>query len=116
MIFYQMYVINIFCIIFIFRLFVDESTEVWHMDGPFTFAKTQRGRNMLVFRGYKYVENRQSVKHTFWRCARYVKHSCRATVVTSKDPLDPHVRIAGAAHSHAPEAPLDLNTCEDAKQ
>lgn len=107
--------INIFSIFLNFcYLFSDATTEVWKVEGPFTYAKTQRGRNMLVFQGYKYVENRQSAKHTFWRCARYVKHSCRATVVTSKDLLDVTIRIAGSAHSHASEVPSD--TCDDEKQ
>lgn len=82
---------------------------LWKSDSPFTFAMTQRGRNMLVFRGYKYVENRQSAKHIFWRCARYVKHCCRATAVTSKEPVDVSVRIGGAVHSHAQEMPSDTN-------
>lgn len=50
-----------------------------------SFTKTQRGRVMLVYKGYKYVENRQSSRHIFWRCSRYVKYKCRATLVTTKD-------------------------------
>lgn len=32
-----------------------------------TFTKTQRGRLMLIYNGYKYVENRQSNRNIFWR-------------------------------------------------
>uniref|UniRef100_A0A182MBE5 FLYWCH-type domain-containing protein n=1 Tax=Anopheles culicifacies TaxID=139723 RepID=A0A182MBE5_9DIPT len=38
------------------------------------YTTTQRGRTMLIFSGYKFVENRQSKRNIFWRCARYVKH------------------------------------------
>ncbi|KAI8046390.1 hypothetical protein M5D96_002592 [Drosophila gunungcola] len=54
---------------------------------------------MLVYEGYRYVVNRQSLKNIFWRCSRYVKHSCRATLVTSKI-QDVTIRIAGAPHTH----------------
>lgn len=67
------------------------------------FTKTQRGRDMLIYAGYRYVENRQSTKNKFWRCARYVKFGCRATIVTSKNPAERSVRLAGLAHSHLPE-------------
>ncbi|EDS31244.1 conserved hypothetical protein [Culex quinquefasciatus] len=67
------------------------------------FSKTQRGRIMLIYEGYKYVENRQSNKNVFWRCSKYVKFGCRATCVTSKNPNDFPIRLAGSAHSHGPE-------------
>lgn len=71
---------------------------------PLEYSKTQRGRVMLLYAGYRYVENRQSTKNKFWRCSRYVKFGCRATIVTSKNP-DEHqsVRLAGLPHSHEPE-------------
>lgn len=62
---------------------------------------------MLVYEGYKYVENRQSAKNTFWRCSRYVKYGCRATVSTSKDPENMTIRLTGAAHSHSQESKFD---------
>lgn len=70
---------------------------------PIEFTKTQRGRDMLIYRGYRYVENRQSTKNKFWRCSRYVKFGCRATIVTSKNPTLQSVRLAGLSHSHGPE-------------
>lgn len=70
---------------------------------PLEFTKTQRGRDMLIYEGYRYVENRQSTKNKFWRCSRYVKYGCRATIVTSKNPDELSVRLAGLAHSHGPE-------------
>ncbi|XP_017081879.1 modifier of mdg4-like isoform X12 [Drosophila eugracilis] len=74
------------------------------------YTTTQRGRVMLVFEGYRYVVNRQSLKNIFWRCSRYVKHSCRATLVTSKI-QDVTLRIAGAPHTHGPEVnSMDLTT------
>lgn len=97
-------------------LILDGTSEVWKVDGAIAFARTQRGRNMLVFQGYKYVENRQSMKHIFWRCARYVKYRCRATVVTTKGPGDVNVRVAGAAHTHTREVPTDNIACADGKQ
>lgn len=48
------------------------------------FTKTQRGKAMLVYDGYKYVTNRESLKNIFWRCNRYVKFGCKAGAVTSK--------------------------------
>ncbi|XP_017140255.1 modifier of mdg4-like isoform X15 [Drosophila miranda] len=72
------------------------------------YTTTQRGRVMLVYEGYRYVVNRQSLKNVFWRCSRYVKHSCRATLVTSKV-QDVTLRIAGSPHTHGPEVnSLDL--------
>lgn len=70
---------------------------------PLEFSKTQRGRDMLLYGGYRYVENRQSTKNKFWRCSRYVKFGCRATIVTSKIPDEQSVRLSGSAHSHGPE-------------
>lgn len=74
---------------------------------PIEYAKTQRGRDMLIYGGYRYVENRQSTKNKFWRCSRYVKFGCRATVVTSKQPNEVTIRVAGTAHSHGPDAQRD---------
>lgn len=70
-----------------------------------TFTKTQRGRIMLIYDGYKYVENRQSAKNIFWRCSRYVKHQCRAMAVTTKEVSNdsPVVRQTGPKHTHPPE-------------
>uniref|UniRef100_A0A182Y4F5 FLYWCH-type domain-containing protein n=1 Tax=Anopheles stephensi TaxID=30069 RepID=A0A182Y4F5_ANOST len=59
---------------------------------------------MLIFSGYKFVENRQSKRNIFWRCARYVKHGCRAACVTSKNGAGTQsIRLTGLAHSHPPE-------------
>lgn len=68
------------------------------------FSKTQRGRDMLVYCGYRYVQNRQSTRNKFWRCSRYVKFGCRATVVTSRCLNEPTIRLTGMAHSHGPDA------------
>uniref|UniRef100_A0A182URS7 FLYWCH-type domain-containing protein n=1 Tax=Anopheles merus TaxID=30066 RepID=A0A182URS7_ANOME len=69
------------------------------------YTTTQRGRTMLIFSGYKFVENRQSKRNIFWRCARYVKHGCRAACVTSKNCAgnDQSIRLTGMTHSHPPE-------------
>ncbi|KXJ73922.1 hypothetical protein RP20_CCG014749 [Aedes albopictus] len=76
------------------------------------FSRTQRGRTMLIYGGYKYVENRQSNKNVFWRCSKYVKYACRATCVTSKSPSECPIRLAGNAHSHGPEKMLDSDKIE----
>nr|XP_029723719.1 modifier of mdg4-like isoform X29 [Aedes albopictus] len=76
------------------------------------FSRTQRGRTMLIYDGYKYVENRQSNKNVFWRCSKYVKYACRATCVTSKSPSECPIRLAGNAHSHGPEKMLDSDKIE----
>lgn len=64
-------------------------------------AKTQRGRDMLLYDGYRYVTNRTSTKNIFWRCSHYVKYSCRASVVTTKDLT--FSRAVGSQHSHDPD-------------
>ncbi|XP_062556478.1 modifier of mdg4-like isoform X25 [Armigeres subalbatus] len=79
---------------------------------PIEFTRTQRGRTMLIYDGYKYVENRQSNKNIFWRCSKYVKFGCRATCVTSKNPNECPIRLAGSAHSHGPEKVLDSDKVE----
>ncbi|KAM7363404.1 modifier of mdg4 isoform 14-T14 [Cochliomyia hominivorax] len=71
------------------------------------YSTTQRGRVMLIYNGYRYVENRQSHKNIFWRCSRYVKYGCRATVVTSKINDDVSIRVAGSPHTHEPEMKTD---------
>ncbi|XP_023309275.1 modifier of mdg4-like isoform X11 [Lucilia cuprina] len=71
------------------------------------YSTTQRGRVMLIYNGYRYVENRQSHKNIFWRCSRYVKYGCRATVVTSKVNDDVSIRVAGSPHTHDPEMKTD---------
>ena len=75
--------------------------------GYLQYSTTQRGRIMLIYGGYKYVENRQSHKNIFWRCSRYVKYGCRATVVTSKVGDDVTVRIAGSPHTHEAEVSIE---------
>lgn len=57
---------------------------------------------MLLYDGYGYVENRQSSKNIFWRCARYRKHQCKARVVTSKDASVDEIRVLDHLHSHPP--------------
>ncbi|XP_037029112.1 modifier of mdg4 isoform X20 [Bradysia coprophila] len=64
------------------------------------YTTTQRGRTMLCYNGYNFVENRQSTKNVFWRCSRYVKYGCRATVVTSKSPNELTIRTSGQQHTH----------------
>ncbi|XP_067618555.1 modifier of mdg4-like isoform X12 [Eurosta solidaginis] len=72
------------------------------------YSTTQRGRVMLIYNGYRYVENRQSHKNIFWRCSRYVKYGCRATVVTSKLHDDVSaIRVTGAPHTHEQEIKTD---------
>lgn len=58
---------------------------------------------MLIYAGYRYVQNRQSVQNRFWRCSSYVKYGCRARVVTSKCLAEPTIRRAGSWHSHGAE-------------
>lgn len=70
----------------------------WKIAENLEFAKTQRGRNMLCYEGYRYVANQSSTKNIFWRCSHYVKFGCRASIVTAKDMT--MLRYAGAAHSH----------------
>uniref|UniRef100_A0A182SQT0 FLYWCH-type domain-containing protein n=1 Tax=Anopheles maculatus TaxID=74869 RepID=A0A182SQT0_9DIPT len=77
------------------------------------YTTTQRGRTMLIFSGYKFVENRQSKRNIFWRCARYVKHGCRAACVTSKNSAGAQsIRLTGLAHSHPPEDIRSTRTSE----
>uniref|UniRef100_A0A8W7PB48 FLYWCH-type domain-containing protein n=1 Tax=Anopheles coluzzii TaxID=1518534 RepID=A0A8W7PB48_ANOCL len=67
------------------------------------YTTTQRGRTMLIFSGYKFVENRQSKRNIFWRCARYVKHGCRAACVTSKNCAgnDQSIRLTAMGESYS---------------
>lgn len=75
------------------------------------FTKTQRGRTMLVYEGFRYVINRESQKNIFWRCNRYVKFGCRAGAVTSKiNSGDSLIRLTHI-HSHATEK-LQANELE----
>lgn len=101
--------------LFFFHFILDGLQIELKFDNQLHYTRTQRGRNMLVFQGYKYVENRQSAKNTFWRCSSYVKYSCRATIVTSKDPNNVFVRLAGSLHSHAREPRLDVVNLHEPK-
>lgn len=83
-------------------------TVTWSIpEANLCYTKTQRGQDMLVYAGYKYVRNRQSNKNIFWRCSRYVKYGCRATVVTSKDQFNVSIREAGTPHSHDQESKIE---------
>ncbi|XP_055385183.1 modifier of mdg4 isoform X12 [Condylostylus longicornis] len=77
------------------------------------YTTTQRGRTMLIYDGYRYVENRQSQKNIFWRCSRYVRYGCRATVVTSKEGDSITIRIAGQPHTHDKELKCDTLLNDD---
>jgi FLYWCH zinc finger domain len=68
---------------------------------PIKYTVTQRGRTMLVYDGYKYVTNRQSAAHVFWRCSRYSKFKCRATMITGKQQT--LIRYKQRQHTHAEE-------------
>jgi FLYWCH zinc finger domain len=68
---------------------------------PIQLSVTQRGRTMLVYDGYQYVTNRQSANHIFWRCSRYTKFNCRATLVTGK--TKPLVQFKQKQHTHDKE-------------
>lgn len=82
--------------------FADTSNEgEWKFVSNLVFEKTQRGRQMLCYEGYRYVTNQNSTKNIFWRCTHYVKFGCRASVVTSRDLT--MLRYAGTHHSHLPE-------------
>lgn len=81
------------------KIFLDENTYKSE-DAVVHYTTTQRGRTMLCYNGYNFVENRQSTKNTFWRCSRYVKYGCRATVVTSKSPNELTIRTSGQQHTH----------------
>lgn len=98
-----------------FKLSILGGQEEWKCDQELQYTKTQRGRKMLVYNGYRYVENRQSAKNIFWRCSRYVKYGCRATVSTSKDTQNMTVRITGIAHSHEQETKFDESIEYEAK-
>jgi hypothetical protein len=78
-----------------------EEYETPATKNPIHYTVTQRGRTMLVYMGYKYVENRHSRKHIFWRCSRYTKYRCRATLVTSKH--RPLIGCRNHSHSHDEE-------------
>lgn len=89
---------------FFFNFFSDQSGDGWNVVDKLEFTKTQRGRNMLIYEGHRYVTNQNSTKNIFWRCSHYVKFGCRASVVTSRD-LN-MIRYAGTPHSHPPEKQL----------
>lgn len=95
-------------------IFTDMGEGDWKIVENLEFAKTQRGRNMLCYEGFRYVTNQNSTKNIFWRCSHYVKFGCRASVVTSKDMT--MLRYAGAPHSHEPDKQpkwnhLDIKFC-----
>lgn len=89
--------------VFLFHLDISNDGD-WKMVDKLEFTKTQRGRNMLIYEGYRYVTNQNSTKNIFWRCSHYVKFGCRASVVTSRDLNS--IRYAGSPHSHQPETQI----------
>lgn len=91
---YYMYILLLLIIIFSSTVLVLSSKRM-------SFTKTQRGRTMLVYDGFKYVVNRESQKNVFWRCNRYVKYGCRAGAVTSK--INDHTIRLTHLHSHMRE-------------
>lgn len=85
----------------LFCQLISEIEGDWKYVSNLEFARTQRGRKMLCYEGYRYVTNQNSAKNVFWRCSHYVKFGCRASVVTSKDMS--MLRYAGSQHSHLPD-------------
>ncbi|XP_070506003.1 modifier of mdg4-like isoform X18 [Chironomus tepperi] len=89
-----------------------EAQVVYAVPSGLHFTKTQRGRTMLIYDGFKYVINRESQKNTFWRCQKYVARSCRAGAVTSKgnNSEEQTIRLTHT-HSHSPEkfSPYELD-------
>lgn len=87
--------------------FILERDPVAILPTKIQFSMTQRGGRMLIYDGYRYVENRQSARNIFWRCSRYVKYSCRATVVTTKHPNEYPIRQSDIMHTHPVEKKKD---------
>lgn len=47
----------------------------------FFYEKSQRGNDLLHFRGHKYIRNNIHGGHTYWKCTRW-HHGCKARAIT----------------------------------
>lgn len=49
-----------------------------------TYTKTQKGKTMVIFRGYRYIHERKVKSKRYWRCAYYTtKYKCNARLHSS---------------------------------
>lgn len=59
------------------------------MASKFHFCRSSRGREMLVYDGFKYVLRNRDVDKTFWVCSAAMKEKCKAGIATTKDKNNP---------------------------
>lgn len=61
--------------------------------------RTERGGEMLVFKGFLYAVNRRTEQRIYWVCRK--RETCKAKIVTDVSKLSV-VRVSND-HSHAPD-------------
>lgn len=49
-----------------------------------SYTKTQKGKTMVIYRGYRYIHERNVKSKKYWRCAYYTtKYKCNARLHSS---------------------------------
>ncbi|XP_055616850.1 modifier of mdg4-like isoform X18 [Toxorhynchites rutilus septentrionalis] len=67
------------------------------------FGSTQRGRPLLVYKGYRYIRNGEFCGTINWRCSAYRNKKCKAKAITVKHNGEEYVKLSYPVHSHTPK-------------
>lgn len=63
------------------------------------YCKTERGKDMLIYDGYLYIQEKVTVDKTIWKCREWYKQRCRGRVHVSENRI-----FKSVSHNHVPDA------------
>uniref|UniRef100_A0A182JNK6 FLYWCH-type domain-containing protein n=1 Tax=Anopheles christyi TaxID=43041 RepID=A0A182JNK6_9DIPT len=64
------------------------------------FGITRRGHQMLLYRGHRYVREKQKGDISNWKCSMHSKYQCKARAVTRKRNGREMMRLTHVKHTH----------------
>ncbi|XP_063227973.1 uncharacterized protein LOC134534014 [Bacillus rossius redtenbacheri] len=76
-------------------------TVFYLIGGVIQIVKSNRGKNQLLFQGYRYTKHQQYPSRTLWRCVCYYSSGCLALCNT----VGFAFLNAKGAHNHHPAVP-----------
>lgn len=62
----------------------------------------ENNRKFLIYDGYRYGKNRESIDKIYWKCACYGKYKCAARATTKTIGGYEMVRVNYKEHNHPP--------------
>lgn len=64
------------------------------------FGITRRGHQMLLYRGHRYVREKQKGDISNWKCSMHSKYHCKARAVSRKRNGREMMRLTHEEHTH----------------